>query len=282
MLRRLKLLRVPAGPALAALLLAVAVLGPRPSTGQPYPGLTPAPRTTDAATLRGLAAGREVVERIRLGIADESRRDWAAAAAEFSLVIALHPGEPQSSTAFYDLGIARAGLEDYASAAAAFRDAIARDPGFLAARANLVAVLLSAGDITGARRAADDLVDLAPDSARALYARGIVALRSGDPATALGDFRKLLSNDPQYAVAHYDLALAEESLGHYDDAERDLVAAIALAPAYTRARIALGALLLHEGKREEARLAFDDAVRSTPDPALRNLATSLRDAIPQR
>src|SRR5271156_2208829 len=176
-----------------SLVLAFLALAPRTIAAQPYPGVTPVPRTTDAGALRELAGEREIVQRIRLGISDESQRDWTAAAREFSLAPKLNPPEPQNSTALYDLGIARAGLADYTAAAVAFRAAIERDPGFLAARANLVAVLLAGDDLTGARRAADDLVAVAPDSARALYARGIVALRSGDAAGALDDFRKLLS-----------------------------------------------------------------------------------------
>ncbi len=198
---------------------------------------------------------------------------------EFTRAIALHPLEPQASTAFYDLGLARAGSADLDAAAAAFAEAIARDPGFLAARANLVTVQLRRNDLAAARRTADAFIAVAPESARALYARGIVALQTGDARTALADFRKLLVHDPRYAVAHYDLALAEQKLGAYPDAERELREAISLAPAYARASLALGAVLLHEGKRDDARAAFDAAARSANDLALHNLAISLRDAI---
>ena len=264
---------------LLALAFALCILAPQMLVAQPYPGVTPIPRTTDPAAARALVTEREVRERIRLGVAAEERRDWTMAVAEFSRVIALGPREPQGSTAFYDLGIARAGLGQYDAAADAFRSAIARDPGFLAARANLVTVELDRNDLPAARSAAQALVAAAPDSARGSYASGIVALRSGDAAAALVAFRTLLSNDPAYAVAHYNLGLAEQRLGRYDDAERELRTALSLAPTYTRATIALGAVLLREGKREAARVAFDDASRTSPDPALRNLAVSLRDAI---
>lgn len=261
------------------LAVALCLLAPLALSAQPYPGVTPVPRTTDPAKLLTLATQREIVERIRVGVAAEERRDWMAAAAEFARVLALGPHEPQASTAFYDLGLARAGLAQYAAAADAFRAAVARDPGFIAARSNLVTVELAHNDLRAAREAADALVAAAPDSARALYASGIVALRAGDAARALTDFRKLLSNDPAYAVAHYNLGIAEQQSGHYDDAERELRTAISLAPAYARAKLALGAVLLREGRRSEARVAFDEASRAAPDPTLRNLAVSLRDAI---
>jgi len=262
----------------AIVLVATLPLG---AAAQPYPGITPIPRTTDPATLHQLATRREIAERIRIGFRAEMGGKWAQAAAEFGRVVALDPPEPQGSTAYYDLGIALGAQNDYAGAASALERAIDLDPGFLAARANLVSVYLLAGNTAAARAAADAFLAVAPGSARALYARGITALRSGDAATTLHDFGALASADPSYAVAHYDIALAEQELGRYDDAERELRSAISLAPAYARARIALGAVLLHEGKKDEARLAFDGAVQSTQDATLRNLAASLRDAIPR-
>ncbi len=265
--------------AVAFALLACALL-PGGLGAQPYPGITPVPRTTDPAAQRSFAIEREIAERIRLGIEAESGRDFSAAVTQFDRALALAPHEPQASTAFYDRGIAQAGLGDDSAAADSFREAVRRDPGFLAARANLVAVELAAADLAEARAAADAFVRAAPDSARALYGRGLVALRTGDTATARDDFKKLLAADPAYAVAHYDLALAEQRAGHYDEAERELRAALGLFTGYVRARLALGAVLLREGKRTEARATFD-AVTQSPgtDPGLRNLAVSLRDAI---
>ncbi len=254
-------------------------LGSRPACGQPYPGLTPAPSTTDEAKLHGLANQREIVERIGIAFAAERRSDWGAAVAELQRVISLGPLEPQASTAFYDLGVAQSGLREYDAAAKSFQDAIARDPGFLAARANLVTVRILSGDLPAARIAADTFLTAAPQSARALYTRGVVALRSGDGVTALADFKSLTSSDPAYAVAHYDLALAERELGRFDDAERELRTATALAPNYARAHLALGAVLLHEGKRDAARKAFDDAASIPGDLGIKSLAVSLRDSI---
>jgi tetratricopeptide (TPR) repeat protein len=143
----------------------------------------------------------------------------------------------------------------------------------------LVSVELMRGDLPAARKAADALVALAPDSARALYARGLAALAAGDADSALADFRKLSLRNPSYAIAHYDLALAEIKLGRYADAERELRVALTLAPNYARAQLCLGTVLLHAGQREAARVAFDDAARNAQDVVLRTLAASLRDAV---
>ena len=209
-----------------------------------------------------------------------TRGDFAAAAAEFERIVALNPGEPQGSTARYDLALAYANAGRNAEAATQLRAAIALDPGFLAAIANLVSVDLALGNFADARRVADRYVAIAPDAARALYARGIVALRSGDAVTARADFGKLLHVNPSYALAHYDLALAEEQNGRYDAALRELEVAVTLAPNYARARFALGVVLLRQGRRADARESLQRAARDAGgDAALANLATALRDSI---
>jgi len=262
---------------LVALILQAAATAVSAQTYTPAP---PVPRTTSVPALRAEALRREIEERFALGLDAESRRDWSAAIAEFERILGLHPAEPQGSTAHYDLAIAYANSQRNDDAARELRAAIALDPGFLAAMANLVSVDIARGDLREARSVVDRYVTLAPESARALYSRGIVALQSGDSVTARDDFGKLLSTNPSYAVAHYDLALAEERLGRYDAAERELRSALDLAPTYARARFALGVVLLKEGEHAEARNAFARAtLDAAGDPALQNIAAAMRDSI---
>jgi tetratricopeptide (TPR) repeat protein len=263
----------------SALLGMLAVLSGSVASGQVYETPRPQPQTTDGPTLRAIAVRREIHERFTLAFAAQAKGDLDRAGAEFERILALDPPEPQGSTAHYDLALVDAKTGRTAAAATQLRAAIALDSGFLAAMANLISIDLALGDLSEARRIADRFVALAPDSARALYSRGIVALRTGDDVTAKADFGKLLADNPAYAVAHYDLGLAEERLGRYDAAEREFRDALSLSPSYARARFALGAILLHEGRREDARVAFA-AVADDPngDPALRNIASAMRDA----
>lgn len=264
-------------------LLLTAVLSQAAMTfgaAQTYSTPAPVPQTTSVPALRTLAVRREIEERFTIGLNAEARSEWKAAADEFERIVALQPPEPQGSTARYDLAIAYANLLRNDDAARELRAAIALDSGFLAAMANLVSVDLARGELSEARRIADRYVTLAPESARALYSRGIVALRSGDAAIAREDFGKLLHANPSYAVAHYDLALAEERLGRYDAAERELRSALLLAPGYARARFALGVVLLREGEHTAARDAFARAtLDAAGDPALANIAAAMRDSI---
>lgn len=264
-------------------LLLVALLN-QAATGQAvaqsYSTPAPAPRTTSVPALRAMAVRREIEERFAIGLDAEARNDWSAAVSEFERVLALRPPEPQGSTAHYDLAIAYANQGRSDDAARELRAALALDAAFLAAMANLVAVDLARGDFGEARTIADRYLKLAPDSARALYSRGIVAIQSGDYSTAREDFGKLLHSNPSYAVAHYDLALAEERLGEYSSAERELRSALALSPTYARARFALGVVLLREGEHAEARNAFARAtIDAAGDPALANIAAAMRDSI---
>ncbi|MBV8198411.1 MAG: tetratricopeptide repeat protein [Candidatus Eremiobacteraeota bacterium] len=250
------------------------------AAAQTYSPATPVPRTTSVPELRWFAVQREVEERFKVGLDAESRGDWTAAAAEFARVTELRPPEPKGSTAWYDLAIAYANLHRYDDAARALRAALALDREFLAAMANLIAVDLARGDLQEARAVADRYVTLDPASARALYSRGLVALQAGDAAAAREDFGKLLHANPSYAIAHYDLALAEERLGNYDAAERELRSALNLAPAYARARFALGVVLLRQGRHGAARDEFSRAITdASGDPALKNVAAAMRDAI---
>jgi Flp pilus assembly protein TadD len=253
------------------------------AVAQTYNQPTPAPRTNDPQQLRSIAIAREVHERFTLGLDAESRGQWAAAVAEFERIVQLRPPEPQNSTAHYDLGIAYANMLRNDDAAREFRAALAGDPEFLAAMANLIAVDITRGDLREARTIADRFNTSAPDSARAMYSRGIVALRSGDLPAAKDDFSRLLKADPSYAVAHYDLGVAQAGLGEYDAASAEFAVALDLSPGYARARLALGTILLRQGKRTEAKAAFNQAaLDSAGDPALHNLAASLRDAIKTR
>jgi tetratricopeptide (TPR) repeat protein len=264
----------------ALLATLLAVITQSAAVAQNYPTNAPVPRTTSAPILRELATEREIEERFAVGLAALTRSDWKAAAAEFERIVSMHPGEPKGSTARYDLAIADANLGRNDDAATQLRAALAADPEFLAAMANLVSIDITRGDLREARAVADRFVALAPESARALYARGIVALRAADASTARDDFGKLLQSNPSYAVAHYDLALAEERLGRFDAAERELRIALSLAPGYARAEFALGAVLLREGRRGEARAAFVQTVRdASGDPALENIAAAMRDSI---
>jgi len=251
------------------------------ANAQSYPAAAPVPRTTDAPTLRSLATAREIHERFRLGLEHEAASRWDRAIPEFERIIALRPAEPQLSTAYYDVSIAYARSGRLDEASKALHAALTLDPQFLAAMANAIAVDIQRNDLAGARAIADRFIALAPDSARALYQRGLLALRQNDVRTAADDFGKLLQRNPSYAIAHYDLGLAEVKLARLEDARREFEAALALAPSYARAQFALAGVFLRQGQKPQARALFSQVARTADDLSLRNLAAAMRDSIAQ-
>jgi tetratricopeptide (TPR) repeat protein len=259
-----------------ALLLAFA---PSLALAQAYPAATPVARTTAPAQLDALARDREVVERFRRGLDAESKADWSSAVAEFTRVVSLAPPEPRGSTALYDLGIAQVHTGANAAAEISFTEALRRDPGFAAAAANLVEAALAAGDVPGARRAADRFVAMAPASLRARYSRGLVALKQNDLATARTDFAAMTASAPEYAIAHYDLAVTEIRAGDFSTAQGELQLALSLSPGYARARFALATLMLRSDHRAEASADLARVIQDADDPSLRALAVSLRQRL---
>ena len=143
-----------------------------------------------------------------------------------------------------------------------------------------IAVEVARGDLRAARQVADRYVSLDPESARALYSRGILALRTGDAATARDDFGKLLhATRPTRSLTTISHS-PRSGLSATMRPNASLRTALALAPSYARAQFALGVVLLREGRRRDARDAFSQA-SATPgaDPALQNIAAAMRDSI---
>ncbi len=76
-----------------------------------------------------------------------------------------------------------------------------------------------------------------------------------------------LSQNPGDARALFDLGYVEDAANHQDAAAADYRKAIAADPKQFEASMALGLLLAHQGKYEEARVQVQQATLLTPEPA---------------
>ncbi|HYR30245.1 MAG TPA: winged helix-turn-helix domain-containing protein, partial [Thermoanaerobaculia bacterium] len=123
-----------------------------------------------------------------------------------------------------------------------FEQALAAEPRFpeaLSGLADICAQRMLGGpaDIRkrAATRAADyarRAIELQPCNAEAWSARGIVALQYDfDLAAAEDAFRRAIACDPEYGVAHFNLAATYASRGKFDDALREYAIARQLDPA---------------------------------------------------
>jgi CRISPR-associated protein Csy1 len=130
---------------------------------------------------------------------------------------------------------------------------------------------LAAGDIAGARQAAEAIIaDAKSDGERAA---GYLVLascceRSGNAPAALANARLAVDCAPHDAVAHYARAELQENAGDKPGAIASLKRAIDLEPGFAAALRYLGILLGESGDAESAVVAFERALSADPGHAL--------------
>jgi arylsulfatase A-like enzyme/Tfp pilus assembly protein PilF len=128
------------------------------------------------------------------------------------------------------------------------------------------AILLgSTGKISESNSLLERLLGKYPDLADVRINLGLSDQRLGRQAEAVGEFQQVLKTDPLNAPGHFDLALTYFELRRLEDATRELQAALAIMPYYTRAEELLGTIRLQQGEYRQARLNFEHILTVDPD-----------------
>ncbi len=238
-------------------------------------------------------------------LAATERWDGAVSAAERS-----SSRDPRFAAYHLQLGAARAARyraagnpADRDAAILAYSRGLALNDANAAAYADLAALMLDAGDRSGARRAMEALRSLAGRDQLLLLAYAVLVQRAGDPAEAVDTYAGLLALQPALALTSFwmdddfrrgaydaivdrSLARAEEITGPGNaeglrDAirlltgrgtpdEARLRASLAAMPADATLAVALGRLLIAERRSEAGTLLRDAVARRGDSPDARS------------
>lgn len=133
-----------------------------------------------------------------------------------------------------------------------------------------------AGSLAAARSEYEALLQLDSKNADALHGMAAISLRQGQPVAAEQYFLSILESDPKDALAQAGLIGLKGQVDslHSESVLQTLVAA---QPGHSFVSFALGNLYAGQGRWNEAKQAFLNAIRTDPDnpDTLFNLAVSL-------
>jgi tetratricopeptide (TPR) repeat protein len=143
--------------------------------------------------------------------------------------------KPDYAEAFYTLGTVLKQQSKFQESAAALREAIRLQPDFAGAHTTLAAVLRQLGDVQGAAgesRTGAELAKQTTNLQAALFATnsGRRLRNAGDLTGAISQFRVAIQSVPDYAPAHFELALALRQAGKQEEAATEFQKAAALDP----------------------------------------------------
>lgn len=94
---------------------------------------------------------------------------------------------------------------------------------------------------------------------------GLNLQQMGRDFEALESFRGVLAADPANAMAHFDAGLSYYNLQQLDDAQKELEAALAISPDYTKAEALLAHILVQRQRYDLARTRFTNILQRSPD-----------------
>ena len=183
---------------------------------------------------------------------DERKFDEASALID--KVIAATPTDPQAWD--YKGEILFLGKGDMAGAAAAYRNALSIEPGHVAARSDLIKLLLAQRDLKGAAEQVDELRKTLPKNPQTMFFDAQLAFLNQNPKKALELIQQVLKSAPENAMVLQLAGAVEFSNGSLLEAERSLSKALQLSPNLPVARRKLAQTFLRLGQPAKALAAL--------------------------
>ncbi len=125
--------------------------------------------------------------------------------------------------------------------------------------------LASSGQLAESNILLEKLHEKLPDVPDILISLGLNQEHAGHYTDAARNFARVVEQDPADARAHFDLALCYHSMNEPDSAIKELRAALALEPWYTRAEELLVDIYLHRRDYGQARASLEHMLSIDPD-----------------
>jgi choline-sulfatase len=125
--------------------------------------------------------------------------------------------------------------------------------------------LASLGDLQQSDAVLEAILGRDPDLSDVRLADGLNEQRMNRDAEAIDQFTLVLKAEPTSAIAHLDAGLSYYKLRQYPKAGRELNAALAISPGYTKAELILARTLAQQGELDQATAEFDQVLKETPD-----------------
>ncbi|MGH9410408.1 MAG: peptidase MA family metallohydrolase, partial [Vicinamibacterales bacterium] len=203
--------------------------------------LQDADRPVDASSLPALESSARAhpdsyIAQLALGEEFAGKRD-AAAYAPLERAAALVPNAVGAESPHAIMAALAGQLGDTARVMKEYQALLNVDHTNIEAARKLASLAQTAGNDQLRTLALDRVVSLDPYDARAHSAWGQLALKNGNAGLASREFRAALdSGAPDKAAAHCDLAESYLLGGRREDAKKEVLAAIEIAPAYERAQ----------------------------------------------
>jgi len=122
----------------------------------------------------------------------------------------------------------------------------------------------SAGDYNSAKITCQSLVDALPDHFVGWHLLGVIALQTGDHASADQHLERATSLDPSSHEAHNNLGAAYEQSGAHEQALANYRTAISLDPSFAVAHNNLGNVLQGKGDLDKAIKSYETAILLRP------------------
>lgn len=197
-----------------------------------------------------------------LGLVLAERGDLAAAAERFAAALAANP---RHDAAQRELGFTLEKLGRTAEAIPHFEEALRINPRFVAAHVNLGLALLKQNRADDAMRHFQTAVELDPNDCDAQLGIGLAFKKQGRWEDALRHFEKARALAPDNYHVHHHLAGLWVARGDYPAAVPHMQRAAALRPNASDVQYVLGVTLLRAGRPDDARAAFEAALRLNPN-----------------